>query len=125
MSKMLFKYISWYLVMAMFVIGIIPRAYAGFAPSEMMGLPPADRASDIAKVQKVLEAKMVSERLKELGLTADEIQARMDQLSDQQIHQLAVKLDELQVGSGHGWAILFVAAVIAAIVVFVVYMTRR
>ena len=41
------KYMSWYLVVAMFIIGITPRVYAGFSPSEAMDLSPIDRASDL------------------------------------------------------------------------------
>jgi hypothetical protein len=39
---------------------------------------------------------MVSERLKQYGFTQEEIQARLDQLSDQEIHQVALNLDELK-----------------------------
>ncbi|MBI5968683.1 MAG: PA2779 family protein [Deltaproteobacteria bacterium] len=92
------KWITWYLVLAMFVIGITPKVYAGFSPSDVIGLSPADRSSDLKKIQKFLETKMVRERLKEFGLTPEEIQTRLSPLSDQQIHQLALKLDELMVG---------------------------
>jgi len=36
------KWITWYLVIAMFVIGITPRVYAGFSPSEVIGLSQVD-----------------------------------------------------------------------------------
>ena len=98
MSEKLRKCITWYLVGAMFVIGITPRVYAGFSPSEVMNLSSAERSADLKKVQKFLEMKMVRERLKELGLTREEIQSRMDQISDQQLHQVALKLDNLSGG---------------------------
>jgi hypothetical protein len=50
------------------------------------------------RIQKFLEMKMVRERLKEFGLTPDEIQARLSQFDDQQVHQLALRLDDLKVG---------------------------
>ena len=40
------KWLAWYLVVAMFVIGITPRVYAGFSPSEVIGLSPAERSAD-------------------------------------------------------------------------------
>ena len=42
----------------------------------MKGLPllQPDRQSDIQKIQKVLEGKMIVERLKAFGFTQDEIQ---------------------------------------------------
>jgi len=115
------KYISWHLVVAMFVIGITPRVYAGFSPSEVMDLSPINRASDLQKIQKVLEIKMISERLEQLGLTSDEVQARLDQLNDDQIHQFALELDELKVG-GDGLGVVIALLVIAILVVILIYL---
>ena len=98
MKKTFMQYVTWYLVVAMFVIGIAPRVYAGFSPSEVVGFSPIDRGSDLGKIQNAIETKMIGERLKQIGLTPDEIQKRLSQLSDQQIHRLALQLDELRVG---------------------------
>jgi hypothetical protein len=117
------KHVTWYLVVAMCVIGITPRVYAGFSPSEVVGLSQVDRESDLQKIQNVIEMKMIGERLKQMGLTPDEIQKRLSQLSDQQIHQLALQLDELKVGGDAGWVVLGVLIVLAAIAVLVIYLT--
>jgi hypothetical protein len=77
------KQISWYLVVAMFIIGIAPRVDAGLAPSEIIALSQTDRDADLAKIQKVLELKAVGERLTQLGLAQEEIKNRLDRLSDQ------------------------------------------
>ena len=119
MRILLKKLLTWYLVMAMLVIGITPKVYAGFSPSEVIGLY-HDRFSDVAKVQKFLEMKMVRERLKEYGLTQEEIQARMDQLSNQQIHQLALKVDDLRVAADEGLGIIVALLVIAILVVILI-----
>ncbi len=105
----------------MFIIGITPRVYAGFSPSEVMDLSPMSRASDLQKIQKVLEMKMISERLEQLGLTSNEVQARLDQLNDDQIHQFALKLDELKVG-GDGLGVVIALLVIAILVVILIYL---
>ena len=57
------KHVTWYLVVAMLVIGITPRVYAGFSPSEVVGLSQVDRESDLQKIQNVIETKMIGERL--------------------------------------------------------------
>ncbi len=121
MKKPWMRCITWYLIMAMFIIGITPRVYAGFSPSEVIGLSPVDRASDLQKIQKVIEMKMISERLRQLGLTADEIQTRLGLLSDQQVHHLALQLDELKVG-GDGLGIVVALLVIAILVVILIYL---
>ncbi len=115
--------VACYLILAMFVIGITPRVYAGFSPSEAVSILNVDRSSDLERIRKVLEMKMVRERLKDFGFTPDEIEKKITQLSDQQIHQLAVQLDELRVG-GNGWAWVLVILILIAIGVIVYfYMT--
>jgi hypothetical protein len=110
--------LTWYLVAAMLVIGVTPRAFAGFSPSEPVGLSPAERDSDLHKLRQFLEMKMVRERLKDYGFTGEEIQSRLDRLSDIQLHELALKLDDLQVGGDGGLGVL-VALVAIALLVFV------
>jgi len=112
------KWIVWYLVAALFVIGITPRVYAGFAPSEGFALTSGERASNLDKVQKFLEMKMVRERLKDLGFTPGEIQGKLNDLNDQQLHQLAVKMDDLKVGGdGLGFVIAILVIVILVIII--------
>lgn len=120
LKSSLMKYVVWYLIGAMFVIGITPRVYAGFSESEAISILTVDRSSDLEKIRKFLEMKMVGERLKEFGFTADEIEKKLSQLSDQQIHHLAVQLDELKVG-GSGWAWVLVIIVLIAIGVIIYF----
>jgi hypothetical protein len=120
MARFLKKWIAWYLVVAMFVIGITPRVYAGFAPSEVLGLSPAERATDLQKVRQFLEMKMVRERLKEWGYTPEEIQSRLSQLNDEQIHQLALKLDDLNVAGDSALGIIIALLIIAILVIVII-----
>jgi len=119
------KQISWYLVVAMFIIGIAPRVDAGLAPSEIIALSQTDRAEDLTKIQKVLELKAVSERLTQLGFAQKEIKNRLDQLSDQQIHQAALQLDDLNVGQGDALGIIIALLVIAILLVILLNLTGR
>jgi len=117
------KYVASYLIIAMFIIGITPRVYAGFSPSEGISMLSFDRASDLEKVRKVLEMKMVREKLKELGFTPEEVEKKLSQLSDQQVHQLALNIDQLQVGGSSGWVILIVVLLIVVIIGVVIYVS--
>ena len=125
MSIPFMKQISWYLVVAMFMIGIAPRVDAGLSPSEIIALSQTDRAADITKIQKVLELKAVSERLTQLGLAQEEIKNRLDQLSDQQIHQAALQLDDLKVGQGDALGFIIALLVIAILLVILLNLTGR
>lgn len=112
------KQVSWYLVFAMFFIGIVPKVEAGFVMSDPLAAAQVDRAQDLEKIQKILEMKMIRERLGALGLTADEINSKLAQLSDQQVHQFASKLDGLKVGGDTGGFIIgFLVVVILIIVI--------
>jgi hypothetical protein len=121
MEKTFMKQVTWYLVVAMFVIGITPRVYAEFSPSEVVGVLQMDREADLGKIQNAIETKMVGERLKQIGFTSDEVLKKLSQLSDQEIHQLALQLDELKVGSDGGWVVLVIVIVLVAIAVVVLY----
>jgi hypothetical protein len=117
------KWIVWYLVAALFVIGITPRVYAGFAPSEGFALTSGERASNLDKVQKFLEMKMVRERLKDLGFTPEEIQGKLNDLNDQQLHQLAMKMDDLKVGGDGGLGVVIAILVIVILVIIIVQLS--
>lgn len=115
------NYISWYMIIAMFIIGIAPRVDAGLAPSEIIALAQSERVADLGKIQKVIEVKAISERLKQFGLTQDEVQTRLAQMSDQQIHQVALQLDNLKVGQSD---VLFVIIAILVIAILVVVLLK-
>jgi len=122
MKGKLMKQISRCLVVTMFIIGIVPNVEAGFAPSDIIAFSPADRAVDLDRIQKVLETKMVGERLGKLGYTQEEINSRLAQLSDQQIHKLALQIDEMKVG-GDGLGVVIALLVIAILVVLFIQLT--
>ncbi len=117
------KHVAWYLVVAMFIIGIAPRVDAGIAPSELISLSNVDREAAIERIQRVIETKMIRERLEKLGFTQEEIRARLTQLSDQQLHQLALKLDDIKVGGDLG--VVIALLMIAVLVVILLQLTGR
>jgi hypothetical protein len=124
MNRFMQRWVVWYLVMAMGVIGITSPAYAGFLPSEVIVVSATDRSVDLQKVRQVLEMKMVGERLRELGLAPGEVQSRLDQLNDQQIHQLALRVDELAVAGDSGLGIIIAILIIAILVVILVFLLQ-
>ena len=116
----LMKHVSWYLIIAMFIIGIAPKADAGIAPSEIIVMSQVDRTADLGKIQKVLEMKMVRERLEKLGFA--EIQSKLSSLSDQQMHNLALQIDDIKAG-GDGLGIVIALLVIVILVVLLIQLT--
>ena len=115
MSKKLVKCVSWCLFVGMFALGIAPRVDAGLSPSEIIGLSQADRTSRLRNIQKILETKMICKRLQQLGFSQDDIQRRLSKIDDQQIHQIALQLDDIRVG-GSGFEVLVVLILIGILV---------
>jgi len=113
MKRKLTKWVIWYMATVMCLIGITPRLYAGLSPSEVIALSQSDRHADLQKIQTALESKMIRERLKQLGFSEEGVQNRLNQLTDDQIHQIALKVDELNIG-GDG-----VEVVIAILVIII------
>jgi hypothetical protein len=58
------------------------------------------RDANLQKIQAKLESKLVAQRLSDVGLMPPEVQERLGNLSDEQLHQVAQNLDSLQPGGG-------------------------
>jgi len=117
------KHISWYLVIAMFIIAIAPRVDAGLAPSEVIQLASVERSADLQKIRQTLEMKAVGERLTQLGLASEEVQQRLSSLSDQQIHQIALQLDDLKIGQSDALGVIIALLVIVILVIVILKLT--
>jgi len=122
LRKPFFRQVAWCLVFAMFIVAIAPRVEAGIAPSEVFN-PSLERVQALDKIQKTIEAKLVRERLEKLGYTTAEVQARLERLSDQQLHELALNLDSLKVAGSDGLGIIVALLVIAILVVILLQVT--
>jgi hypothetical protein len=109
--------IAMVLVFLMGVFSVVPRIEASFVPSDESFTSSA-RQKDLATVQKFLEQKLIKERLKALGYADEEINTRLGQLSDEELHQFATHLDSLTSGGSTVMWILVIALVIIAVLYF-------
>ena len=110
------------MVAVMFLFAITPKVEAGFSASEIIGQSQINRTANMEKIQNFLETKMVRERLRAFGFSQEEIQTRLNQLSDDQIHQVALQLDELKV-AGNGGEVVIIVLLILILVALVIYVT--
>ena len=115
-----------YLVLCSLLLGFFTSdSMAILIPSVLPGAQGSSvthRQSELERIQVLLESKLISQRLSDLGLTADEIQARLAQLTDDQIHQIAQRLDSLLIG-GDGLGIVIALLVVAILVVVFLQIT--
>ena len=113
----------WAAAMAVVVASMslgMPRAQAMMAPTQTaVSAAASDRAADMKLVQTTLENKMVSERLKQMGLSPDEIQARLNGLSDQKLHQVAMQIDHQKAAGDGGATAITILIVVAVVALFI------
>ena len=115
---MLKKCVVWYMVLAMLVFGFVPHVDASFSSSEAVNFSSNLRAGDTEKIRIVLENKLLTQRLQDLGYTSQEVTARLSSLSDSQIHSLAQKLDDVKVGQDSAAVIIVVLVIIIGVLVY-------
>jgi uncharacterized protein DUF6627 len=109
------KVLSLYLAISMILLTLPLQGWAMFIPSKPSS---SVRQADMITIQHTLETAVVTQRLTDLGLTPEEALARINSLSDQQVHQFAGNLDSLQAGSeGVGTLIFLVLVAILVVVI--------
>ncbi len=110
------SFVSWALVASMIVVGALP-ANAGFVGSKAVTSPESDRGADLAQMRSVLELKVVRQRLADLGYSARDVEERLSDMSDQQVHRFATDPNEARAGQGPTGLIIGVLVVILLVVV--------
>jgi VIT1/CCC1 family predicted Fe2+/Mn2+ transporter len=79
--------------------------------------PAGTRAAETSKIQLALENEMVKAKLQAYGLTAEEVQQKLQDMDDQQISLLAQASDDILAG---GDGIGFVIGVLVIILLVIV-----
>ena len=114
LNRPLTKVLSLYLILAVVALTLPAQGWAMLVPA---GQSEA-RSTDQAKVQATLEFSVIQQRLLDFGLTPEETTARLNKLSDDQIHQLAANMDAVQAGGdvlGDVIVILLIVVIVIAI----------
>ncbi|WKZ33368.1 MAG: PA2779 family protein [Thermodesulfobacteriota bacterium] len=117
-----FRQVALVLAFTMLVLGSIPtKSMALVIGSDAVVAAVAAeeaREADIARVQRVLESKLVADKLQQAGLSEAEINERLSKLSDSELHSFASQLESLYPGGDALSAII--ALLIIVILVLVV-----
>jgi len=104
------------LVLTMAILSMVPPVDASFI-SSMHPQNQTAHDQDLRTISKALEQKMVKERLHDLGYTDQEIRDRLNQLSDQEIHDLAVQIEALEQGGVLGVIISILVIILLVILI--------
>jgi hypothetical protein len=114
LNKPFCKMLSLYLALAVILLTLPAQGWAMFIPS---GQPASVRQAEMNGIQKTLETAMIKQRLADFGLSPEDAAARLNSLSDAQIHQLATNLDSVQAGADGVGALIFLLLVAILVVV--------
>jgi predicted PurR-regulated permease PerM len=79
------------------------------------------QSKDLDTIQCALENKLVQEKLSAYGLTQDEINAKLQSMTDQQRHLLAQSSEKVLAGGGIGAVIGLLIIVLLVIIILKLY----
>lgn len=80
-------------------------------------------SADMAKVKTFLELKIVQQRLSDFGFSGDEISNRINQLSQDQLHQIATHIDGLDYGGDSGLSAVISLLIIVILILVILQIT--
>ena len=110
-------------VLALAIAGLFSLFNSAPAVAGLVGSKPAseevskiNREEDIKTIQRALESKIVQEKLKAYGLSKEEIEKKLSEMDDQQIHTLAKASEKVLAGGYYG---LVISLLIIAILVVI------
>lgn len=114
------------LLVALPALVVAPAAQAALAPTPVVGAggAPADREADLADIRRELERRQVHQRLVDLGLDPAEASARLDALSDEEVHAAADQVRSLVPG-GDGLGLAVGLLVVAILVVILLKLLNK
>jgi len=120
-----------FLVLMTFVPVSLISTPAKAAVSESQMIAPEENAStkreiNEVKVRRALENKIVAEKLMNHGLTKEEVSLKINEMSDEQVHQIASLADKIPAGGDGGVvAVVVTLLVIAALVLLIIFLWKR
>ena len=113
-------------IFSMSVIQVAPAA-AGLAPSRVSGSTgiTSARDGDMLAAQRMLENKVVAQKLRDYGVTASDAQVRLANMSDRDLHTLATASKGLPSGGDGTGALIGVLVVVILVIVILRLMNRE
>ncbi|CAG0964250.1 hypothetical protein GPROT1_01051 [Gammaproteobacteria bacterium] len=119
-----FRRIAFVLAFTMLALGAVPAKSMAYVVGSEAAVAGHSREADIARIQRVLESKLVADRLSQAGLSQDEINGKMSQLSDEEVHSFASQLESVFPG-GDGLGIVIALLIIVILVMVILKLADR
>ena len=113
---MIKKLLVWYIVIAFTGLCFVSNANGMFIPSTDKT---NNREVDMREIQGFLELRVVQHKLSQLGLSKQEIEVRLKQLDDEQIHEIGTQIQALEAG-GAMHPVLVVSGIACLVVLIMI-----
>ncbi len=117
------RFIALVVALTFSIFSSVTSATSALVDTETLIATQMDREADLLKLQKLLETKILKEKLRSVGLTEEEVMQRLKGLDDDQLHHLVSQLDGIRVGGDSGLGLLVTLLVIAILVVILLQLT--
>ena len=122
---------GWFLVVAVAMAGwtlalgsVRGEAIAGVIASRGVD-GAAGRSADLAKVQALLEKKIVVQKLMDYGVSPAEAMAKVRSMNDRELHRLASLADRAGEGADGGLGVLIGVAVLVILIIVILKLTHK
>lgn len=119
-----FKRTALIMTVVMAIVAMVPRVDAAFIHS----FESADNllpSKDMETVRQFLEEKAVKNRLEMLGYSPEEIQARLSNLSHEEIHHLANNINMLTTGGDGVGLVIGILVIIILVILIIKLLDKR
>ncbi len=116
---------SWAVFMVLYLLCLSGTPSLAGMIGSVTSLPSMDqqtRQDELRVIQRALENELIKAKLESYGLTPDEIQAKLQGLSDEQIHLLAQASNNVLAG-GDGFGVVIGILLIILLIILLLHLT--
>jgi len=102
-------------------------AVAGLAPSQVSGETTIQsvRDADMVAVQRALENRVVAQKLRDYGVSPDDVKLRLASMSDQDLHTLASASRGLPSGGDDALSVLITLLIIVLLIIVIMKLMNK
>jgi hypothetical protein len=102
-------------------------AVAGLAPSRLSGATAiaSSRDADLIVIQRALENRVVAQKLRDYGVAPDDVQLRVANMSDRDVHTLATATKGLPTGGDDGLGVIISLLLIVVLVLVILKLMNK
>ena len=115
------------LLLALLTTFHVAPAAAGLAPSQTTQATSIAclRDADLITVQRALENRLVQQKLEDYGVTPDQVQLRLGQMTDSELHTLASASSGLPTGADDAVGLLIGLLIVVLLVIVIMKLLNK